>query len=131
MLIREENFLKKKDRKKPTYSIYNILVYYIHTSEINKDDNASIASLESEPFIPETSWNGKICFTFWYHMYGVHIQRLTVTVGDKIFRKNDSQGQEWHCGVIDVTGLSGKVKNHNNKYKWCDFTSAYFKYMIG
>ncbi|XP_071120973.1 neuropilin-1-like [Mytilus edulis] len=83
--------------------------FYIHTSDINKDDNAPIASLESEQFHPATTSNGKICFTFWYHMYGIHIQQLNVTVGDQIFNKSGNQSQEWHCGVIDVTGLSGKI----------------------
>ncbi|XP_063423553.1 neuropilin-1-like [Mytilus trossulus] len=84
--------------------------FYIHTTETNDTDNEKIASLESDTFNKATS-SGKICFTFWYHMHGIHVQNLTVTVGGRIeFNTSGNQGQEWHCGVIDATGLSGKIK---------------------
>ncbi|CAC5399103.1 unnamed protein product [Mytilus coruscus] len=84
--------------------------YYIHTTEILQGDNASITRLESETFNTATTSSGKICFIFWYHMFGIHVQNLTVTVGDsQKFEKNGSQSQEWHCGVIDVTDQSGKI----------------------
>ncbi|CAC5399104.1 unnamed protein product [Mytilus coruscus] len=87
-----------------------VLAFYIYTTEISQDDNATIAFLESETFNTAATSSGKICFTFWYHMFGIHVQNLTVTVGgSQKFEKIGNQSQEWHCGVIDVTDQSGKI----------------------
>lgn len=103
------NFLKI-NRIEKTNLFYNISAFYVHTTEISDTDNATIASLESEPFHTDTTLSGYICFKFWYHMFGKHVKKLTVSVGDsQKFVESGDQSQVWHCGVINVTGLSGKV----------------------
>lgn len=50
------------------------------------------------------------CFRFWYYMYGEHVKNLTVALNSEIyFHQFGNKEQMWHCGIVDVTGFSGKV----------------------
>ena len=78
---------------------------YIEASFPRKDgDNARIIS----PVIPSDKKSGKShCFTFWYHMYGPHINALNVylmTGGSplKLWTRVGDNGDNWRYAQVDL-----------------------------
>jgi len=79
---------------------------YIEASYPRKDgDNARLMS----PVIPSDKTTGKShCFTFWFHMYGPHINALNVykLAGGsytKLWTRSGNNGDVWRYGQLDLT----------------------------
>ncbi len=58
--------------------------------------------------IPST--NGK-CLQFWYHMYGDHVDNLTVymktgSMMTPLWKKSGTQGNRWRHGVLNIVSRS-------------------------
>ena len=71
------------------------------------NDTVEKGQLES-PMV--TFSNTNTCFRFWYYMYGDHVRNLTVALNSTIrFNQFGNKLEMWHCGIVDVTGFSGKV----------------------
>ncbi|XP_053397191.1 sushi, von Willebrand factor type A, EGF and pentraxin domain-containing protein 1-like [Mercenaria mercenaria] len=74
---------------------------------------------------------GKYCFSFWYYMYGEHVDRLRVGLwwyingtGQALFRTTGNQGNNWIPGNIIVKSttdfqvvLEGRIKNATYRYE--------------
>ena len=79
---------------------------YIEASYPRNDgDNARLVS----PMMPSDKTSGKShCFTFWFHMYGPHINALNVwklTGGNyvKLWTRVGDNGDMWRYAQIDLT----------------------------
>ncbi|XP_057298293.1 MAM and LDL-receptor class A domain-containing protein 2-like isoform X2 [Hydractinia symbiolongicarpus] len=78
---------------------------FIETSYPRKqNETARLISAD----VPAT---GQACFQFWYHMYGDHIENLTIyqKIGTKmtpLWRKSGTQGIRWHHGTVDISSAS-------------------------
>ena len=51
-----------------------------------------------------------ICFSFWYHMYGLRLGRLSIKVVTRnltkvLWEKNGNQGHKWKEAKINITGI--------------------------
>ena len=46
-----------------------------------------------------------VCFSFYYHMYGLNIKTLNVYNGDEvIWTKSGDQGDAWHKAEVTIIG---------------------------
>ncbi|XP_045197098.2 MAM and LDL-receptor class A domain-containing protein 1-like isoform X2 [Mercenaria mercenaria] len=99
---------------------------YIETTpthnSLSKMDNyeASLVSPQKDP--------GQYCFSFWYHMYGSHINRLRVSKKEgkninELFSKMGDQGKQWILGQIQFVAkesfqivIEGKARNHERTW---------------
>ena len=79
--------------------------YYIYIETSNPrqpNDNAKISK--------QVSLSGNSCLKFYYHMYGGHIETLTVKVAGKVvFQKRGSQGNKWMEAEVRL-GVSGSAE---------------------
>ncbi|XP_019632083.1 PREDICTED: MAM and LDL-receptor class A domain-containing protein 2-like [Branchiostoma belcheri] len=83
---------------------------YIEASNKNPDDRARIVS-------PDVTVSGARtkCLTFWYHMYGSHVDSFNVywrvggTLGNPIWTRQGDQGNLWTEAKIDITAGQGQV----------------------
>ena len=75
---------------------------YIETSSPRRQgDNAKLTG-------PLLKFSGNMCLKFYYHMYGVHIGTLNVSInGSNVFSASGDKGNKWLIATIDVN-LSGK-----------------------
>ena len=77
---------------------------YIESSFPRRNgDNARLTS-------PVVSVSGQTtkCLTFWYHMYGPHVDTLnvyanTTTLGPAIWSRNKTQGNAWKLAKVEIT----------------------------
>ena len=80
--------------------------YYIYL-EVSGARNNQSARLISASIPATTATNGK-CLRFWYHMYGPHVNTLSVYVkvgshtGAAIWKKTGTQGNQWNLGMVTV-----------------------------
>nr|XP_054750329.1 MAM and LDL-receptor class A domain-containing protein 1-like [Lytechinus pictus] len=83
---------------------------YVYTDATGRirGDKAQLASPAQNPTGPGSSK----CLVFWYHMYGVHVDRFNVylrssgpqmTVDDLIFTKYGTQGNQWKKAEKEIT----------------------------
>ena len=84
-----------------------VLGYYMFIETSSPRKNGDTASL-----ISPTIASGPKCFTFWYHMYGPHIDTLNIyTLSNKkkivVWKKTGTQGNSWRSANITVGGASG------------------------
>ena len=57
---------------------------------------------------PKLQFSGKMCLTFFYHMYGSDMGTFNVYVGGvKMFNKSGDQGNIWHEEKIDTKVADG------------------------
>ncbi|XP_041460944.1 MAM and LDL-receptor class A domain-containing protein 2-like [Lytechinus variegatus] len=84
--------------------------WYVYTDATGRirGDKAQLASPAQNPTGPGSSK----CLVFWYHMYGVHVDRFNVylrtsgpqmTVDDLIFTKYGTQGNQWKKAEKEIT----------------------------
>uniref|UniRef100_F6PY06 Transmembrane serine protease 15 n=1 Tax=Ornithorhynchus anatinus TaxID=9258 RepID=F6PY06_ORNAN len=61
--------------------------------------------LLSLPLVPAS---GPVCFSFWYHMYGDAVYRLSVNISDEhngektVFQKEGNYGDNWNYGQVTL-----------------------------
>lgn len=81
---------------------------YIDASDQNPGDKAQLAGPTQNP----TGAGSTKCLLFWYHMYGVQVNRLNVylrryrskvTEDSIIFTQYGSQGNQWIKGEKEIT----------------------------
>ena len=79
---------------------------YIETSApVKPGDKARLTS-------PGLNGAAQFCITFWYHMYGPHINALNVylaqntTLGTPVWRRSGTQGNKWNKGTFTIQGGS-------------------------
>lgn len=78
---------------------------YIETTGHKIGDTAKLVS-------PKINGAAKQCFTFWYHMYGDHVDTLNVyfakgrVVGDPVWTRNGTHGNKWLMGRVQINGGS-------------------------
>ena len=79
---------------------------YIETSApVKPGDKARLIS-------PGLNGAAQFCITFWYHMYGPHINALNVylaqntTLGTPVWRRSGTQGNKWNKGTFTIQGGS-------------------------
>ncbi|ELT94423.1 hypothetical protein CAPTEDRAFT_229229 [Capitella teleta] len=79
---------------------------YLHfeTSDVPQDAEVNIES-------PSLTTDQATCLTFWYHMYGIHVGRLSVVAhdesrGDVVWTKSENQGDEWHLAEVTLPAKS-------------------------
>ncbi|XP_033638977.1 MAM and LDL-receptor class A domain-containing protein 1-like [Asterias rubens] len=80
---------------------------YLETSYAGKDHKAQLMSAVNEP---TTNTGGQMCLTFWYHMYGLSINRLNVYLrqGQKdtlIWTRYQTQGNLWLKAQYNVQSI--------------------------
>ncbi|KAK7473655.1 hypothetical protein BaRGS_00035133, partial [Batillaria attramentaria] len=89
----------------------NIQGYYIYieTSGHNVNDSARLVS-------PTFSSQGVSCATFWYNMYGSHVNRLSMYLGmassatTQMWTKSGNQGASWHRAEVELGSVTnGKL----------------------
>ncbi|XP_013397767.1 MAM and LDL-receptor class A domain-containing protein 1-like [Lingula anatina] len=75
---------------------------YIEASPVAPGNKARLVS-------PIVQYSGSVqCLTFWYHMYGQHVDTLNVYVqtrlnlGSPVWSKNTTQGNVWRRAQVDV-----------------------------
>ena len=89
---------------------------YIETSSTSTNDTALL--MMNGP----TSSNGKLrCLQFWYHMYGAHVNTLSVHVKPEnkkmlppLWKKTGTQGNRWQYAQVQINttaSLSYRVSN--------------------
>ena len=96
---------------------------FIETSNPRKrGDNAVLMS---------KSQTGTKCLSFWYHMFGPHIDRLTIAtfssnkMGSALWQLKGTQGNKW--ANANVTINANKTLTNYQVYKFnCLFLSRYF-----
>ncbi|KAL8608892.1 hypothetical protein ACOMHN_065230 [Nucella lapillus] len=77
---------------------------YIETSAPRVTNDT--ARLVSQTIPASTAY----CFTFWYHMYGIHVNRLNVYIrmgsnlGPAVWTRQQTQGNKWIQGQVLVPG---------------------------
>ncbi|XP_073714301.1 apical endosomal glycoprotein [Misgurnus anguillicaudatus] len=81
--------------------------YYLYITSSIHNRTGDTAQLKS-PLSPPSGPDG-YCFTFWYHMFGVHAGSLKVSTYDissnhktLIWQRQGSQGNEWHMAQSHV-----------------------------
>ncbi|XP_072789242.1 IgGFc-binding protein isoform X3 [Taeniopygia guttata] len=85
--------------------------YYIFLQERNDTFPGSVAHLVS----PVCSWEGTLCFRFWYHMYGTAktmALRVYVLKDDEpvmVWEEVGNHGDRWHLGEVTVN-TKGSIK---------------------
>ena len=76
--------------------------YYIYI----ETDAPRIAGDRARLIAPKQNPTGGRCVTFWYHMYGPHVDRLNVylrqTLDKLIFTKYGTQGNQWMKGELEI-----------------------------
>ncbi len=74
---------------------------YIETSSPRQPgDNAKLNT-------PSLQFSGKMCLTFYYHMYGASVGTLNVMInGNKVFTASGNKGNKWLRAMVNVN-LSG------------------------
>ena len=86
--------------------LYVFTGYYIYIEASgNSNKTARIIS-------PAISTTGTVCVSFWYHMYGAHINMLSLysnTGGSRglLWQKSGNQGNKWINGRVDATVNNG------------------------
>ena len=66
---------------------------YIEVSRKNKGDNAILLSRQQA--------SGSKCLSFWYHMYGPHVDKLMISTssnskrGPTLWQRSGTQGNQW------------------------------------
>lgn len=76
---------------------------YFYTISKHKSKENDISDLQSVLI----NSRPKQCLTFWYHMYGTHINTLKVfqvenTTLNLLWNKSDSQGNKWHFKFLSL-----------------------------
>ena len=67
---------------------------------------------------------GPICVSFWYHMYGAHVNVLNLYQqeadmrGAPLWTKQGNQGNKWIQAQVDVRGRSGDQVCHSITYMY-------------
>lgn len=80
--------------------------YYIYTEASgNSNKTARIIS-------PVVRTTGTLCVSFWYHMYGVHINTLNMYLKNNgalnnLWTKSGNQGNKWINGLVDINSVNG------------------------
>lgn len=74
--------------------------YYIFL----QGDADSFPGFVAQLISPECSWEGTLCFRFWYHMYGTETMALRVYTQDYelLWDKVGNHGDRWHLGEVTV-----------------------------
>lgn len=88
---------------------------YIETSSPRKPgDKARLIS-------PKFNGASRMCFKFWYHMYGTHIKSLNIylaqnnVLGNVVWTLSGNQGNKWKQGSVQIGGAStSQVTNVRN-----------------
>ena len=79
---------------------------YLETSSRKPNDTARLISTD----IPATGDTGGKCLTFWYHMYGPHVNSLNIYVligghtGKPLWSRTGTQGNKWIKGQVTLIG---------------------------
>lgn len=81
--------------------------YYMYIETSSPRHQGDVARLIS----PATDGSIKQCFTFWYHMYGAHIQDLNIyfklgnaSRGTVSWTRHGTQGNRWIQGSVQIPG---------------------------
>ena len=62
-------------------------------------------------YSPPLKFLGNACLEFYYHMSGVAIGSLTVTInGKSVFYESGNEGDKWNKAIIDVHSIVGSHK---------------------
>ena len=92
---------------------------YIETSSHNANSSARIRS-------PAFSTSSDTCVTFWYHMYGSHVNRLDMYVvaatsqqGKLMWTKSGNQGFKWLQAQVDIGTVTNAQVVENYIIAWC------------
>ena len=82
---------------------------YIETSSPRRPgDKARLIS-------PTLNGASRYCVTFYYHMYGPHINALKVylaqntTLGSAVWQRTGTQGNKWNKGTLQIPGGSSSA----------------------
>ena len=82
---------------------------YIETSSPRRPgDKARLVS-------PKLNGGAQFCVTFYYHMYGPHINALNVylaqnmTLGSPAWQRTGTQGNRWNKGTLQIPGGSASA----------------------
>ena len=83
---------------------YSVSGYYIYIETSSQQFNNS-ARIRSPTF----STSGDTCVTFWYHMYGPNVNRLSMYVapsasqqGTVMWTRSGNKGFQWHQASVDI-----------------------------
>ena len=77
--------------------------------EVSFQKESDVARLISTS-IPATGDTGAKCLTFWYHMYGPHVNTLNIYVllgghiGQPLWSRTGTQGNRWLKGQVNLVG---------------------------
>ncbi|XP_075707331.1 enteropeptidase [Rhinoderma darwinii] len=86
--------------------------YYISTP--TGPGFGQVIRLLSLPLMLSSS-SGPLCLSFWYHMYGVRVYRLSVLIiltnnsEEVVFSKEGNYGPNWNFGQVSLNDTSGAV----------------------
>ena len=104
---------------------------YIETSAPRRPgDKARLIS-------PSLNGASQFCVTFYYHMYGPHINALNVhlaqntTLGAPAWRRSGTQGNRWNKGTLQIPGGSASAAVTNVSLISEIFTFLLTKVQIG
>ena len=75
---------------------------YIETSSPRvPGDNAKLQS-------PSLKFSGNMCLSFYYHMYGLGIGSLKVSInGQEVFGRSGNKGNAWLKASVSISSIAG------------------------
>ncbi|XP_071851180.1 MAM and LDL-receptor class A domain-containing protein 1-like isoform X5 [Apostichopus japonicus] len=90
------------------HTLQNMNGYYLHI-DVTSEASNNVARLLSAPFTLSTD-NSAVCFEFWYHMYGSHVDTLNVILADEadsfdgpvLWTRSGNQGYDWLYDQVEL-----------------------------
>ena len=105
----------------------NFTGYYMYTEASYPRKQGDVARLSS-PFL---DFNGKMCLSFFYHMYGKTMGSLTVQInGRSLFTISSDQGNQWIEAKIPMSNMVGKYKVKHLYMYYITFSPRYLSHIF-
>ena len=82
------------------FCLFSFTGYYVYIETSSPRVPYDRASLKFKGVNRKT-----VCFSFYYHMYGVHVRALNLyNGGNKIWNMKGDQGDSWKRAEVTITG---------------------------
>ena len=82
------------------FCLFSFTGYYVYIETSSPRVPYDRASLKFKGVNRKT-----VCFSFYYHMYGVHVKALNLyNGGNKIWNMKGDQGDSWKRAEVTITG---------------------------
>lgn len=78
---------------------------FVDVDYANEGDHKNDQGRLHSPIVTSTSEDG-MCLSFWYHMYGEHVNQLNIYIQQRdyettaVWSRTGTQGQKWNHGQV-------------------------------